>query len=82
MKVSVIGGGISGLTAAYYLSKLPKVTSITVYEASQRQFFTSLPDQVSFYIVLIIFDFFVNAFVFPKSISCEFLRHSSFFISL
>jgi len=36
MKVSVIGGGISGLTAAYYLSKLPKVTSITVYEASQR----------------------------------------------
>ena len=39
MKVSVVGGGISGLTAAYYLSKLPKVSSITVYEASQRYLF-------------------------------------------
>ena len=57
MKVSVIGGGISGLTAAYYLSKLPKVTSVTVYEATQRQFFTSLPDQVSFYILLKCFSF-------------------------
>ena len=36
MKVSVIGGGISGLTAAFYCSKLPQVTSIKVYESSHR----------------------------------------------
>ena len=36
MKVSVIGGGISGLTAAFYCSKLPQVTSVKVYESSHR----------------------------------------------
>ena len=34
MKISIVGGGISGLSAAFYLSKLPSVTSITVFEAS------------------------------------------------
>ena len=36
MKISVIGGGISGLTSAFYCSKLPKVSSITVYENTDR----------------------------------------------
>ena len=36
MKISVIGGGISGLTSAFYCSKLPNVSSIKVYESSNR----------------------------------------------
>ena len=36
MKISVIGGGISGLTSAFYCSKLSKVSSIKVFESSNR----------------------------------------------
>ena len=36
MKVSVIGGGIAGLTTAHYLAKVAKVSSFTLYEASQQ----------------------------------------------
>lgn len=35
--MAVLGGGLTGLTTAYYLAKmLPKTTKITVYEASSR----------------------------------------------
>jgi oxygen-dependent protoporphyrinogen oxidase len=38
MKIAIIGGGISGLSAAYYLTKnaAPKAHNITVYEKEKR----------------------------------------------
>ncbi len=36
MNVSIAGGGISGLTTAFYLSQMPRIGSITVHEASER----------------------------------------------
>ena len=36
MKCSVVGGGISGLTAAYYLKTLIPSLDVTIYEASSR----------------------------------------------
>ena len=34
--VAILGGGISGLTAAYYLSQSQPSTKITIYEAAPR----------------------------------------------
>ncbi|PHH78287.1 hypothetical protein CDD82_3143 [Ophiocordyceps australis] len=35
--VAIVGGGLTGLTTAYYLAKrLPRTTRLTVYEASDR----------------------------------------------
>ena len=36
MKVGILGGGVSGLSAAHYLLKNKKVTDIAVFEASNR----------------------------------------------
>ena len=36
MKVGILGGGVSGLSAAHYLLKNKKVTGIAVFEASNR----------------------------------------------
>ena len=36
MKVGILGGGVSGLSAAHYLLKNKKVTGIVVFEASNR----------------------------------------------
>ncbi|CRK91506.1 CLUMA_CG005168, isoform A [Clunio marinus] len=36
MSITVLGGGISGLTAAYYLSIVRKTTKVNLYEASSR----------------------------------------------
>ena len=36
MKYSIVGGGVSGLSAAYYLAKHVNPSLITVYEASNR----------------------------------------------
>ena len=37
MQIAVIGGGISGLTTAFYLKKYSKTTAVTLYE-SQNEF--------------------------------------------
>lgn len=34
--IAIIGSGITGLTAAYYLSKIPNPPNVTVYEAAPR----------------------------------------------
>jgi len=35
-EVAVIGGGITGLATAYYISKLPKNVHVTLYESGPR----------------------------------------------
>lgn len=36
MKVTILGGGISGLSAAFYLSYIQRVSNVQLYEASSR----------------------------------------------
>lgn len=36
MKVTILGGGISGLSAAFYLSSVQKTANVKLYEASSR----------------------------------------------
>ena len=33
-KIAIIGGGVSGLTSAFYASKMLKNVAVTVYESS------------------------------------------------
>ena len=49
MKVGILGGGVSGLSAAHYLLKNKKVTGIAVFEASNRYVRRIL--QVKIYII-------------------------------
>ncbi|QDS78131.1 hypothetical protein FKW77_004493 [Venturia effusa] len=46
--IAIIGSGITGLTTAYYLSKIPEPPNVTIFEASPRIEDIGLADEIIF----------------------------------